>query len=337
MKLPFSYILNLLLTLLTTNPHFPNPNPCTGDCWTHEPGLISRPSDNQYFRFATGSGIHIHSAPSLSGPWKSVGEALSNGSVIDHQGRRNLWAPDVHYDTSTNMYHMYYTVSTIGSRDSVIGLASSPDMAPESWTDHGAVFRSTNNDRYNAVDSNWVRIHGKPYLNFGSSWDGLFQVPLSLSLMKDLKEGTGGLATHAVQDALSHLASNATGHHRIEAPFLFQHRRWYYLLLSSGRADASEKNLPAQGEENRIMVCRSKNGRGEFVDKDGKSCRESGGTTLLASHDAIFGPGGQGVIEDKEYGLVLYYHYADRSLGLSTEQYRFGWNVLRWEDDWPVV
>ncbi|KAL4983940.1 Arabinan endo-1,5-alpha-L-arabinosidase C [Aspergillus falconensis] len=336
MKVAITYILHQLLSIFSIT-SYPAPNTCSGDCWAHDPGLYQRVSDGKYFRFATGSGIHIHSADTLYGPWKAIGEALPNGTVINHPGRSRLWAPDIHYDQSTKTYHMYYTVSTLGSRDSVIGFASSPDLTPESWEDHGAVFRSTKKDRYNAIDGNWVEIERKPYLNFGSYWDGLFQMPLSLTRDGNLKEEEKRHATHNPRDALNHLAYNATGHHRIEAPFIFRHGSWYYLLFSSGRATKYEKTLPAQGEEYKIMVCRSKSGRGDFVDKSGKSCLESGGTILLASHGNIYGPGGQGVFKDDQHGLVLFYHYADKNIGLSSDQYQFGWNILRWEDDWPAL
>ncbi|KAL2812542.1 hypothetical protein BJX63DRAFT_396607 [Aspergillus granulosus] len=59
-------------------------------------------------------------------------------------------------------------------------------------------------------------------------------------------------------------------------------------------------------------------------------------TTLLASHGHIYGPGGQGVIEDKQYGLALYYHFADKLIGLSRFQYQLGWNRLGWNEEWPV-
>jgi arabinan endo-1,5-alpha-L-arabinosidase len=70
---------------------------------------------------------------------------------------------------------------------------------------------------------------------------------------------------HVAKDTLSHLAYNATGHHRIEATFIFQHRSWYYLLFSSGRASKYDTTLPAQGEEYKFMVCRSRTGRDDFV------------------------------------------------------------------------
>ncbi|KAL4915634.1 Arabinan endo-1,5-alpha-L-arabinosidase C [Aspergillus aurantiobrunneus] len=302
------------------------PGACSGDCWGHDPGFFQRVSDGRYFRYSTGGGIHIHASDELTGPWEAVGEALPGGSIVDHAGSTNLWAPDIHYQPDTQLYYMYYSVSTLGSRDSVIGVASSPNLQPGSWTDHGGLFRSEPNGPYNAIDANWISVDGRPILTFGSYWNGIHQVPLAGPLA--LAEGA----------TATNIAYNSTGNHAIEAGFIFYRRGWYYLTFSSGRAGDYNTNLPAPGEEYRINVCRSREGTGGFVDREGRSClTDNGGTTVLASHDNVYGPGGQGVFEDSSRGWVLYYHYADRNIGLAREQYQFGWNVLQWADGWPSV
>ena len=66
------------------------------------------------------------------------------------------------------MYYAYYSVSTFGSQESAIGLATSTSMDPGTWTDHGQVFRSTTGDAYNAIDPNLVIDEkGSPVLTFG--------------------------------------------------------------------------------------------------------------------------------------------------------------------------
>ncbi|KAI9370613.1 glycosyl hydrolase [Aspergillus egyptiacus] len=302
------------------------PGECTGDCWAHDPGFYQRVSDGRYFRFSTGGGIHIHASDSLTGPWEAVGQALPGGSIVDHPGSTNLWAPDIHHDASQDLYYMYYSVSTLGSRNSIIGIASSPDLTPGSWTDHGGLFRTVESSPFNAIDANWISVDGRQILNFGSYWNGLHQVPLAGP--RQLAEGA--FATQ--------IAYNSTGNHAIEAANMFYRRGWWYLTFSSGQAASYVERPPAQGMEYRIVVCRSQSATGGFVDKEGRSClTDNGGTTLLASHGRVYGPGGQGVFEDRTRGWVLYYHYADRDIGLNKEQYQFGWNVLKWADGWPSV
>lgn len=82
----------ILLFLASVNVNaYADPGPCSGDCWTHDPGLYQRKSDGRYFRFATGGGIHIASADSLEGPWTDDGYVMPGGSIINLEGRTNLW------------------------------------------------------------------------------------------------------------------------------------------------------------------------------------------------------------------------------------------------------
>ncbi|KAE8152059.1 glycosyl hydrolase [Aspergillus avenaceus] len=263
---------------------YADPGACSGNCWAHDPGLWQRESDGKYFLFSTGGGVQISTADALQGPWEQVGVALEGGSSIDHDGNTNLWAPDVHYLDGT--YYMYYSVSTLGSRNSVIGVATSQTMEVGNWTDQGSTgLSSTTDSAFNTIDANWAQIGDSQLLNFGSYWQGLFQTELSTPLK--------------IGDATpTNIAYNASGNHAIEAPFLFNYNGFYYLFFSSGKANGYDENLPAEGEEYRINVCRSESGTGGFVDKAGVSCLESGGTTVLASHGNVYGPGGQGV-EDR--------------------------------------
>jgi arabinan endo-1,5-alpha-L-arabinosidase len=85
------------------------------------------------------------------------------------------------------------------------------------------------------------------------------------------------------------------------------------------------------------MVCRSDSPSGFFTDANGVSCLESGGTEVLASHDFVYGPGGQGVYNIADLGPVLYYHYADTRVGLADREKFFGVNYLDFSSGWPVL
>lgn len=76
--------------------------------------------------------------------------------------------------TCTNQY----SISSIGSPNSAIGVAQSPTMEDGTWTDLGEVFRSDGTGNYNAIDPNIIDDGGLK-LVFGSYWDGMFQFPLS--------------------------------------------------------------------------------------------------------------------------------------------------------------
>lgn len=53
----------------------------------------------------------------------------------------------------------------------------------------------------------------------------------------------------------------------------------------------------------------------------------------------MYAPGGQGVFADsKQDGqLVIYYHYANETVGLADKDYQLGYNTLGWQDGWPVL
>jgi arabinan endo-1,5-alpha-L-arabinosidase len=63
---------------------------------------------------------------------------------------------------------------------------------------------------------------------------------------------------------------------------------------------------------------------------------------LLSSHGQVYGPGGPGVVQDKDLGVVMYYHYfplADKQSLTEPNKngYKYSWNVLGWENGWPYV
>ncbi|KAA8566680.1 hypothetical protein MFRU_044g00170 [Monilinia fructicola] len=319
----FSRLLLPLLGLLSLVAAYANPGSCTGACYAHDPALIQRSSDGTWFKFNTGNGIGIWKSAALAGPWTYVGDALSGGSKINLAGNKDLWAPDVQLVGST--YYMYYAISTFGTQNSAIGVATSPTMEVGSWTDLGAtgIASSTGKD-YNAIDPNLIKVGNNYLLNFGSFWNDIYQVKLASTPTKG-----GGAGAY-------NLAFNSSGTHSLEGSYMFYYSGYYYLLFSSGICCGYDTSKPAQGAEYKIVMCRSIAATGGFVDKNGKACKDSGGSTLLASHGNVYGPGGQGVYLSSN-GPILYYHYANPSVGLGDGSYLFGYNYLTFSNGWPVV
>jgi len=177
---------------------------------------------------------------------------------------------------------MYYAVSTFGSQNSAIGLATSATMEVGSWTDHGATgIASSSSKLYNAIDPNLIDVSGTYYLNFGSFWDDIYQVEMASTALTK-----GGSSAY-------NLAYNSSGTHAEEGSYMFYYSGYYYLLISSGICCSYDTSKPAPGNEYRIIMCRSTYATGGFVDKDGKACTGGGGSTLLKSHGTTYGPGGQ--------------------------------------------
>jgi arabinan endo-1,5-alpha-L-arabinosidase len=326
----------LLTSLATSSPvfkrSFPDPEPMTGEIsgFVHDPSVIRR-DDGTYFLFTTNNRTNIASAPSMSGPWKHLGPALPNGSIIDLPGHEDIWAPDVMKLGDT--YYLYYSVSDWGAQNaSDIGVATSKTLEPNSWTDHGSIGIPAD-QRYNRIDPNLFRetAISTPLLAFGSFHDNIFQYPMDDPPL------------HILPDTpYTHLQQNTT-RQNAEGPYQFRWRLdgqdFYYLFFSGGACCNAPDKLEVPGEEYRISVCRSTSSSGGFRDKEGRDCvSENGGTMVYASHGDVYAPGGQGVFYDPGQGaVVLYYHYVKPSIGYEYEKFFFGWNKLDFTSGWPVV
>jgi arabinan endo-1,5-alpha-L-arabinosidase len=210
-------------------------------------------------------------------------------------------APDI--TRIGNLYYLLYTVSKFGSQESAIGYATSTSMDVGSWTDHGATgVASRKGSPYNAIDGNLVVSGGRTYMAYGSFWQNLHisQVSIGDGSMRK----TGGDTQIAYQPS---------GAHEMEAPALFENGGKWWLFYSAGKCCGLDKNRPGKGQEYRIMACVSSGGpTGPFNDKNGKSCRNGGGTVVLPSHSNVYAPGGQGVYRDPTLGPILYYHYGKK-------------------------
>ncbi|KAL2855372.1 glycosyl hydrolase [Aspergillus pseudoustus] len=304
-----------------------SPGACSGTCNIHDPALIRRESDGTYFRFSTGNCISYASASSIEGPWTAIGSVLPDGSSIDLDGNDDLWAPDINNVDGT--YYLYYAVSTFGSQDSAIGVATSSSMDLNTWTDLGSTgVRSSSSKNYNAIDGNlFYDSSSSSYLmSFGSFWGDIYQVA-----MKNPPKAT------ASGSSSYNIAYEPDGTHAVEGAYLYQYGSYYYLFYSAGICCGYDTSMPASGEEYKIKVCRSTVATGGFVDADGVACTDGGGTIVLESHDTVYGPGGQGVFTDPTLGPVLYYHYVDTTVGYADSQKLFGWNVIDFSSGWPVV
>jgi arabinan endo-1,5-alpha-L-arabinosidase len=172
-------------------------------------------------------------------------------------------------------------------------------MEPGSWTDQGALITSYSSSAFNAIDPNLVNGTGADefYLQWGSYWGDIYQSRVAINGEYIFASGNQ-----------KQIAYDPSGNHNTEGATIFYHHNYYYLFLSRGVCcDYTDK--PTSGTEYHVVVCRSQSATGTFVDKSGVSCLEGGGTTILASHDEVYAPGGQGVFTDKTYGDIFYYHY----------------------------
>ena len=200
----------------------------------------------------------------------------------------HIWAPDISYHDGT--YHLFYSVSAGGKNTSAIGVATNTTLDPAdpafAWVDHRLVLRSVaQRDMWNAIDANLVEdADGTPWLAFGSFWGGLKLVrlrPDRLGLAEPQEWHT--LARRERSLLGSDDANPEPG--AIEAPFVFRKDGWYYLFVSFDHCCRGAKS------DYRIMVGRSRDLRGPYLDRDGRRMDQGGGSEVLRGTARWPGPG----------------------------------------------
>ncbi|WP_088103915.1 arabinan endo-1,5-alpha-L-arabinosidase [Halalkalibacter urbisdiaboli] len=293
-----------------------------GQLWAHDP-VISK-EGNCWYVFHTGRGVQIKSSEDGTS-WKAEGSIFQSlpewcKEYVPEKTEESLWAPDISLYNGT--YYLYYSVSTFGQNTSAIGLVTNTTLNPNhpdyEWKDMGHVIHSTAEDNYNAIDPNLiVDQQGQPWLNFGSFWSGNKLIKLDPKTMKP-QEGAELLA----------ISSRMEQPNTIEAPFIVYRNGYYYQFVSF--------DFCCRGVDStyNIVVGRSKDITGPYIDKDGVSMMEGGGTLIDAGDDRWIGPGHCAVYFSGESSLLVNHAYDALNEGKPTLQIR----PLYWDaDNWPYL
>ncbi|MBD3584796.1 family 43 glycosylhydrolase [Salinimonas sp. HHU 13199] len=250
--------------------------PLSGSLVTHDPTIANE--NGTWWIFQTGPGIAGKSS-SDGINWNDAPAIFPNGLswwqnyVPDHDGS-DVWAPDIKpYNGRT---WMYYSISTFGSRTSVIGLTSASSIAAGDWRDDGVVINTVNSNNYNAIDPDLIKAEdGSPWLVLGSWNSGIKLTRINPMSMKPMGE-------------LYSIASQSGG--SIEAPTIIYRQGYYYLFVSLGKC--------CEGVDStyRIAYGRATDIRGPYLDKNGNDMMNGGGTILDAGNSRWIGPGGQDIL-----------------------------------------
>lgn len=280
----------------------------SGNLGTHDPTIIYE--DGTWFLFHTGVGIYgKYSTDGLF--WEPLPSVFPNGLswwrnyVPDHDGT-DVWAPEL--KQFNGRVWLYYSISTFGSKTSVIGLASATSVAAGNWRDDGHVINTTQADNFNAIDPDLViDANGDPWLAFGSWNSGIKIMRVNSSTMKP----TGSM--HSI-------ASRSGG--SIEAPTIVYRGGYYYLFTSVGTCCAGVDSTY------RIVYGRSSSITGPYVDKNGTNMMNGGGSVLDAGNDRWVGPGGQDISSDD----VIARHAYDAN---DNGNPKLLISTLNWENGWP--
>lgn len=294
--------------------------PLTGD-WRHVSDPVAIRTAGQWILFSSGPGIPVRVSSDLR-HWRRAGQVLPAIPAWVRErvpGADQFWAPDI--TRRAGRYQLYYAVSTLGSRRSVIGLATAAALDPSDpgagWRDEGLVIETTGDSDCNAIDpACFQAADGTLWLAWGSFWSGI--------KLTQLDPATGKPAAGAKPIPI---ASRPVAQ-AIEGPFLVQRGGFVYLFASHDHTGRGRNSTY------KVVVGRARDVRGPYVDRSGKPMLSGGGSVLLMGDDRWRGPGHNAVITDGS-GCWLICHAVDPA-GPGQSDLRvvpLGWT----KEGWPEV
>ncbi|MBO0810647.1 MAG: family 43 glycosylhydrolase [Microlunatus sp.] len=293
----------------------------------HDPTMIKE--GPYYYVFITGDSgtpntyIPVKRSTDLV-HWQELGPVFTTPPqwVVDALGitPHDFWAPDINY--FNGRYYLYYAASRFGVNDSVIGLATNTTLDPSSpdyhWVDQGMVLRSQQSDSFNAIDPELtVDTSGVPWLAFGSFWSGI--------LMRRLDPATGKPSSE--DPTMYPLVDRHWPPNAVEGASITRHGGYYYLFASFDYC------CRAADSDYRVVVGRSVDVTGPYVDETGQPLLNGGGTEVLRGYNEFAGPGGGDVSVDGSTYRYVHHYYDITDNGAPKLSIR----QITWSNGWPVL
>ncbi len=296
----------------------------------HDPVLIRQ--DSTYYLFCTGFGITVYSSKDRA-TWKKEKPVFAEApqwavkAIPGYRG--HTWAPDISFHNG--LYYLYYSVSAFGKNTSCIGVATNKTLNPASpdfkWQDHGKVIQSVpGRDLWNAIDPNLVRDQKDvAWLAFGSFWHGIKLVRLSEdgSSVANPEEWY----TVASRSRNPVLPDSVAGDAAIEGPFIFRKDNYYYLFVSWDYCCRGEKSTY------KVMVGRSQQIQGPYVDRDGVPMNLGGGSLVVEGDKEWNGAGHSATVTFDGVDYLVFHGYDAADGGRS----KLRIEKISWINGWPVL
>ena len=297
----------------------------------HDPVLAKE--GNTYYLFSTGPGITFYSSADMRN-WKPEGRVFANDPVWAKKAapsfKGHIWAPDVH--AHKGKYYVYYSVSGFGLNTSGIGVTTNATLDPRApnykWEDQGMILQSVpGRDNWNAIDPNIIEdSKGTAWMTFGSFWSGIKMVRLDASRIR-LAEPQEWHAI-AARARPQGTPDGQPGPGEIEGPHILKKGDYYYLFVSWGLC------CKKAASTYHVVVGRSQQVTGPYLDRGGKDMRQGGGSPVIAGNAKWQGVGHNSAytIDGKDLMVLHAYETADNYLQ------KLKILDITWDKDgWPMV
>lgn len=284
----------------------------------HDP-VMAKEGDT-YYVFGTGRGVGVKTSADRKN-WENIEGVFPdtlawwNDDIPEQKG--HIWAPDIHF--RDGKWHLYYSVSAWMNFNSSIGYATNETLDPNSpkfeWKDEGKVIDFRNaGEGVNCIDPNvFVDDDGKVWLFYGSYQAGLRLV--------ELDRKTGKLFSEKPEVII---ITKALG----EGVFLIKDKGWYYIFASRGRCCAGIESTY------QVVMGRSKNIKGPYLNKEGKSWVDNNYTLFMAGDYEEPGRGHNGFFTEHDTTFIVYHAYTRSAEGASLLNIK---PMYIDEDLWPTL
>lgn len=304
--------------------------PTVGMPFVHDPSTVVR-FHGLYYVFSTGRGAPFYSSPD-GVTWTFQGSVFPTIPEDVHQAvpknnGSDVWAPDI--IRVGNQFYLYYAVSSWGSFQSAIGLATNPVLDPKDpaykWTDRGVVVSSNGKEDLNAIDPGVIRApDGTLWICYGSYHGSIRVTQLNPRTGLAFSPNKLGIPIATARES--------------EASDIIFQNGFYYLFVNHGSC------CKGKNSTYNIRVGRSRAITGPYLDKHGIPLTQGGGSLFLAAHDHRIGPGHFGRLVDYDTSAGSQADGPQRfSIHYEADLTRGGRSVLDirpllWScDGWPVA
>ncbi len=286
----------------------------------HDPSTIVKCEDT-YWIFGTGDGIYsIYSKDLIN--WQAGPTPFTktnfpdwiNNYVGAFEG--TFWAPDIIF--MNNQYYLYYSCSEWGTMTSTIGCVTNKTLNPDDpdykWNDVGflGIWSYQPGLALNAIDPSLMRgPDGKIWMVYGSFNEKGIVITEIDSVSGKPKTYTGNLPGLSIANSWTGPQSYNYGEG--EGASMIYRDGYYYLFYNKGGCCAGIASTYY------MVMGRSKNPKGPFLDKTGKSLKINGqpsGGTVVLKHDnsrglddRYFGPGHFGMYSENGIDYVTFHYY----------------------------
>jgi arabinan endo-1,5-alpha-L-arabinosidase len=258
--------------------------PVLGMPLVHDPSTVVR-FKGKYYVFSTGRGAPFYSSPDGE-TWTREGSVFDKipddvHAAVPKNNGMDVWAPDI--VRLNGEFYLYYAVSSWGSFQSSIGLATNPVLDPKDpaykWTSRGVAVSSNGNEDLNAIDPGVIAApDGTLWICYGSYHGSIRVTQLDPKTGLALRPNELGAPVATARES--------------EASDIIFHDGYYYLFVNHNSC------CKGKNSEYNIRVGRSKAITGPYLDKHGSPMASGGGSLFLAAHDHRIGPGHFGLLLD---------------------------------------